>query len=332
MRTHQLTVASIVAAVALPLCTHMCLADTRVAERFLNEYPAAYEKLLASTERVKGSLTKTIIDVDGTVKNGGTLRFSTDHGMWKAESEGEEDGKKVAAVVCSGGDKQFVLGKNEGKDEYFIADARRSNYVGNLKVYTEVMEHCTASHSIGGRPMIDIVRSTGFKVTDATTSVLDGETCVRITYVSEGTLRGANATVTFDPANGWIIRQASIRTSADAVGIGGKDRDAGNVRINLAYDPLSEVKVIPTRMTIESPYYNEKRVYTFSDLRVEGTPKEEFTMAHYGVTDTNWDYDKDVLKETPQAGFFWFSLLAVVVLSLAVAWRRLRSRGANGAA
>ena len=43
----------------------------------------------------------------------------------------------------------------------------------------------------------------------------------------------------------------------------------------------------------------------------------------------NWDYDKDVLKETQQAGFFWFSVLVVAVLSLAVAWRRLHSRGVN---
>jgi hypothetical protein len=329
MKTTRLASQFIAAVTTLSLCTRMCLADTRVAARFLNDYPAAYEKLVASTERVKGCLAKTIVDVDGTVLNGGMVRFSTDHGMWKAECDGEEDGKKVAAVVCSGGEKQFVLGKNEGKDAYFIADARRSNYVGNLKVYSEIREHCAASYSIGGRPMIDIIRAPGFKVTDATTTVLDGENCVRITYVSEGTLRGANATVTFDPASGWTIRQASIRTNASAVGIGGKERDAGNVSIDLVYDPLSEVKAIPTRMTIESPYYKEKRVYTFSDVRVEGTPIEEFTMAHYGVTDINWDYDKDVLKETQQAGFFWFSVLVVAVLSLAVAWRRLHSRGVN---
>src|SRR5688572_13337937 len=104
---------------------------------FQKEYPNAAAKLMTQVEHVKGTIkfSKNSDNASARTYKG---TFAVGHGMWKGELV-KEDGRGL--VICSGGEKEFLIVKNNQTAEYFIADLRRADTAGNRPEVYDELQH-----------------------------------------------------------------------------------------------------------------------------------------------------------------------------------------------
>jgi hypothetical protein len=260
-------------------------ADNDYATRFLKEYPSAAAKLISNFKNAKGNIKFSKQPKEGPARQYfGT--FAISHGMNKIEAtQIDEKWSKNRLVMCSDGDKEFVLvEKYPNSGEYFIADARRGGTTnGRAEAYDELKGFYSASYALLGWPLVDILKSPGFRILDARPISIDGNNCIKIAYEADGKRLGCKASVCLDPEAGWIIRQASVTKSNGSI-----------YDISVAYSSNSGSEITTSHVIFKCPGIVSD--VEFSAWKFEPTPYDEFLIEHYGVSDASWNYEQNVIK------------------------------------
>jgi hypothetical protein len=305
-----------------------CRAEETPAQRFAREYPTAAGELVARYAHVKGLLRLKKHPGRGPERlYSGT--FAADHGMWKMDLVRDDPGGPAATMVsCSGGDSEFLVARNPGNSEYVVLDVRQRNSAAiRAEAYEELRYFYTAAYAVLGWPLIEIMQTPEFRVVDAKAVDAPTADCIEVVYVTDGSRLGHQGTVVLDPAAGWRIRRA-VATGGD-----GKSNETpiGQVEVSVEYAADAPGPPIPSSVSLTGPGLVARA--EFSECRFEPTPREEFLLEHYGLSDKDWTDPAgpgDVPAEPTVRGkpvwsvILWANLLLVggLIAVGTLVWRR----------
>jgi hypothetical protein len=309
-------------------------AEDGLAERFSREYPEAAQRLVTAYAHVKGRIRLTKQPALGPERLY-TGTFSADHGMWKMDLIREGAGGPAATMVsCSGGDTEFLVARNDATSGYFIVDARRHDSTAiRAEAYEELRYFYTAAFAVVGWPFLEIIQAPGFRVLSVAPANVSDNECAEVNYTADGSRLGHRGTVWLDPNQGWVIRRAAVEG-----GDGTWDESPlRHVEINIEYPLRADLSPIPASTTMTGPGLNAR--VEFSDCRFEATPRDEFLLEHYGLSETNWDFSPEgetqndnlaAPPEAPRSRLLWMNVL-LIPLSIAAAafvwWTRRQRKG-----
>lgn len=312
--------------------TGACAAEDALAERFSREYQEAAQRLVTAYAHVKGMIRMTKQPALGPERLY-TGTFSADHGMWKMDLIREGAGGPAATMVsCSGGDTEFLVARNDATSGYFIVDARRHDSIASrAEAYEELRYFYTAAFAVVGWPFLEIMQAPGFRVLSVASANVSDNECAEVNYTADGSRLGHRGTVWLDPNQGWVIRRAAVE------GGDGKSKESPirHVEINIEYPPDSKRSAIPASVTTNSP--GLKATVEFSDCHFETTPRGEFLLEHYGLSDNAWNFGSDgetqngnlaALPEPRRTTLLWMNvlLIALTIAAAAFLWWRRRKR------
>ncbi len=315
------------AVVALLVLSSQCRGDEAQKARFQKEYPAAAERLRERFSRVKGScqLWHTTAK-KAKSKRPAEAEFAFDQGREKVEirSYSVPDPKRPAPAPdpkpspaddphytfvysLSTPDKTLLhLIKAPGAKEYKVQGRSLDPY--SLSEYVDLFARFPrASTDLIGTPISQWMTNPGFRLIDASGIVKGGRKLIKVDFESGTAAPKFNASLVFDPNEGWIIRSGEY-------GVGALDED--RTTFDVTYGPPRDGVLLPRLVSFRDTQFTF--FCEFLDWQFEPTPAEEFQMSHFGHRDLPATGKKRSYVLT-----YWLAGGAVAVLVVALAVRRI---------
>lgn len=255
--------------------------------RFLREYPQAGARLRDAYSRIRGSYRlarQSHLPPGNTTVEVGTVTFACDHGSEKVidETTSQESGQVEVIRLCDGKRESVLLRPAGGSGECFLQGTVEVGQALGISCRKRLDPFLAAPFAVEGFPLADLIREPSFRLKSATPIEVDGRRCLEVDY-EIGQVK-TEVTVALDPAASWAIRRAEIRQGS-----------APNTRFTYAisYEPGSvgeedAAGASPRMVAVvhDAPFNSYDRC-EFLALDFEGTPAEEFTLAHHGLSDSS---------------------------------------------
>ena len=317
-REHHMEVRCIFGLLAWVGVAGTSMGDDEQKARFQKEYPEAVKRLDERFSRAEGSCRiKSESSGKRPARRPEEAEFAADHGREKVvirryfstgSGKASPADPHVDLVYCVNfaDNTVFYLSRDPGKATYQIRG--RGESPEDFSAYLSLFgRYFRANRAPFGISMSVLMKSPNFKVIDAEKINKDGRTLVRVEFAFGGVGSDSQASLVFDPENGWVIRSAQYV-------VGGRSKS-----FEVEYGPPGSISQAPKRVTFHEP--EGASTCDFLDWRFEPTPIEEFRLSHYALPDLS-------PKPKPQRSAmpYWLGGSAVAALVLAVVARRAAAR------
>lgn len=292
------------------LATGALAAEASLLERFRAEYPAASKLWLKQTRHLVGERTLRYDDPI-TGKRKSTAKFARSDGLLKLTGSAPGPGgnkTRLELVACNDGTKEFIVLRQSPDEPYILADIIGLNDPRS-SLQTELTEFLEFPFLVEGQPIADLISDD--KITNLTTREIQwkGAPAVELGFHVPKENNAHTYTLILDPAQGWAVVNTRRRSSADP---------SSRVEAQLDYQHLENGIFFPT--TIEYRQNSMTIICRFNNLTVVPTPREQFTLAFYGLPDVS---RPDRTRNWILKGLL---LLAGALFLFVVLWRRLRRK------
>jgi hypothetical protein len=235
--------------------------------------------------------------------------FAIDHGMEKVEL-----GRTAKTVYCVSVDTAFYLHRKAGAASYDVkgigSELVDSVPLDRYAYITFFGRFLHAPHGMMGYTLTQILESPGFTIRGAEILEVDGKDLLRVDLAWGRRGAREQALIDFDPGARWIVRSYQHRPGPNML-----------FRAEIDYeDSLHDGVPLPRHVKLDDPDL-EVHHCEFTEWTFAPTPLSEFNMTHYGLP--------DMVKAHRRRNWlpYWLAGGAVAVGGVAVAFRRLASRG-----
>ncbi len=283
-------------------------AGTDEVSRFKAEYPEAAKRLKECFDKVRGKAT-----IESTSDPAATKRSSSTEVVFAYERSAKllrvrRGGKSAAgneSVYCTTEGKGFELFRDTPNASFMARRTGAEIDKINSSINHTLDRFLLAPFSIYGGALIDIMSNPKFQIISADVSREGTDELFELGYtINDSADAKADAKVTFDPKNGWIIRRVRL-----------VPRNAPRIHIEYEVDYASTIDGCSFPKTVVLRDVDGSRTKcTFHDMTQDASPAEEFSMAHYGLPDLS-----DVPTKKADGRFAQFGLFGAGVIGLAAA-------------
>lgn len=251
-----------------------CTADDVTKQRFLTEYPREAKILKGLWDRCSGSYR--LVSPDGKrLPNDFSADFFRSHGFEKVELKGAmpaEDGPlKISHVYCVGDDGSFfVVNKSRDRADYQVRKV--SSDESSINMYEQKMGRCIRAFLGGHRkPLITMLEEKTATLVDAN-PVTGKSSLIEATFhVTDGS-PVTQLVARFDTTNHWAVEEQDLYVKSPPV---------KTLAYRVEYGEKQAGVAMPRKIHVSENNYP----YVFNEWKFEATPRDAFSMTHYGLSD-----------------------------------------------